>query len=134
MGRRKDDGKLNFELDKIKNPFTGGEVSFYEKGENFNSKFTNLASAYEECRAETVALYLGLVDDILDVFGVAADDREDLKYVSWLDMMYAGIRGLEMYQPSQGKWGQAHSQARYVILRVALEAGEGLVKVVETTG
>lgn len=132
--RRKDDGKLNFELDKIKNPFTGGEVSFYEKGENFNSKFTNLASAYEECRAETVALYLGLVDDILDVFGVAADDREDLKYVSWLDMMYAGIRGLEMYQPSQGKWGQAHSQARYVILRVALEAGEGLVSVKETTG
>ncbi|XP_066960436.1 dipeptidyl peptidase 3 isoform X2 [Macrobrachium rosenbergii] len=132
--RRKDDGTLNFDPAKVKNPFTGHEASFYEKGENYNSRFTNLASAYEECRAETVALYLGLVNDILDVFGVPAGDRDDLKYVMWLDMMYAGLRGLEMYQPSQGKWGQAHSQARYVILRVALEAGEDLVKVVETTG
>ncbi|XP_069950388.1 dipeptidyl peptidase 3 isoform X1 [Cherax quadricarinatus] len=132
--RRKDDGSLNFNPEEIKNPFTGGEALFYEKGENYNSRFTNLASAYEECRAETVALYLGLVDDILDVFGVAAEIREDLKYVSWLDMLYAGLRGLEMFQPSQGKWGQAHSQARYVILRVALEAGQGLVNITETTG
>ncbi|KAK3871683.1 hypothetical protein Pcinc_023185 [Petrolisthes cinctipes] len=132
--RRKDDGSLNFDYKKLKNPFTGEKVTFYEKGENYNSCFTNLASAYEECRAETVALYLGFVDDILDVFSVAPDDREDLKYVCWLDMMYAGLRGLEMYQPSQGKWGQAHSQARYVILRVALEAGQGLVTITETTG
>ncbi|XP_069160372.1 dipeptidyl peptidase 3 isoform X2 [Procambarus clarkii] len=132
--RRKDDGSLNFDSTKIKNPFTGGEAMFYEKGETYNSHFTNLASAYEECRAETVALYLGHVDDILDIFGVAAESREDLKYVSWLDMMYAGLRGLEMYQPSQGKWGQAHSQARYVILRVALEAGQGLVNITETKG
>lgn len=132
--RRKDDGSLNFDPVKMKNPYTGDKVLFYEKGENYNSRFTNLASAYEECRAETVALYLGLVDDILDVFGVLAEDRENVKYVSWLDMMYAGLRGLEMYQPSQGKWGQAHSQARYVILRVALEAGQGLVNITQTTG
>lgn len=132
--RRKDDGTLNFDPEKVKNPYTGEVAGFYEKGENYNSRFTNLASAYEECRAETVALYLGLVDSILDIFGVAENDREDLKYVSWLDMMYAGLKGLEMYQPTQGKWGQAHSQARYVILRVALEAGGGLVTLTETTG
>lgn len=132
--RRKDDGTLNFDPEKVKNPYTGEAAGFYEKGENYNSRFTNLASAYEECRAETVALYLGLVDSILDIFGVAENDREDLKYVSWLDMMYAGLKGLEMYQPTQGKWGQAHSQARYVILRVALEAGGGLVTLTETTG
>ncbi|XP_076068898.1 dipeptidyl peptidase 3 [Oratosquilla oratoria] len=132
--RRKDNGKLNFDPSKVKNPFTGGEVSFYEKGENYNIKFGSVASAYEECRAETVALCLGLIDEVLDIFGVASEDRDDIKFVSWLDMMYAGLRGLEMYQPSQGKWGQAHSQARYVILRVALEAGEGLVNVQEKTG
>ncbi|XP_063845156.1 dipeptidyl peptidase 3-like isoform X2 [Scylla paramamosain] len=132
--RRKDDGTLNFDPEKVKNPYTGEAAAFYEKGENYNSRFTNLASAYEECRAETVALYLGLVDPILDIFGVSESDREDLKYVSWLDMMYAGLKGLEMYQPTQGKWGQAHSQARYVILRVALEAGGGLVTLTETTG
>ncbi|KAK7086654.1 bifunctional diacylglycerol diphosphate phosphatase/phosphatidate phosphatase, partial [Halocaridina rubra] len=132
--RRKEDGTLNFDQDKVKNPFTGGKATFYEKGENYYSRFTNLASAYEECRAETVALYLDLVNDILDVFGVAEEIREDLKYVMWLDMFYAGLKGLEMYQPSQRKWGQAHSQARYVILRVALEAGQGLVTITETTG
>ncbi|XP_050730725.1 dipeptidyl peptidase 3-like isoform X2 [Eriocheir sinensis] len=132
--RRKDDGTLNFDPEKVRNPYTGEPASFYEKGENYNSRFTNLASAYEECRAETVALYLGLVDPILDIFGVAEGDRGDMKYVSWLDMMYAGLKGLEMYQPTQGKWGQAHSQARYVILRVALEAGGGLVTLTETKG
>ena len=132
--RRKEDGTLNFDLEKVKNPYTGEAAGYYEKGENYNSRFTNLASAYEECRAETVALYLGLVNPVLDIFGVAKSDQEDLKYVSWLDMMYAGLKGLEMYQPTQGKWGQAHSQARYVILRVALEAGGGLVTLTETTG
>jgi len=132
--RVKDDGTLNFDKDKLKNPFTGEPVTYYPKGENYNTKFTNISSAYEECRAETVAMYLGLVNDILDVFGITDEDKEDIKYISWLDMFYAGLRGLEMYQPAQGKWGQAHSQARYVILRVGLEAGEGLVDVVETTG
>jgi len=79
-------------------------------------------------------MYLGLVDEILDVFSVAAEDKDHMKYVSWLDMFYAGIKGLEMYQPKHGKWGQAHSQARFVILRVALEEGDGVVNVVETKG
>merc|ERR1739838_139549 len=131
--RVKDDGTLNFDKD-LKNPFTGEPVTYYLKGENYNTKFTNLSSAYEECRAEVVAMYLGLNNDILDVFGITNEDKEDIKYISWLDMCYAGLRGLEMYQPAQGKWGQAHSQARYVILRVALEAGEGLVDVVEVKG
>ena len=32
--RRKDDGKLNFDPTAIKNPFTGGEVTFYETVSN----------------------------------------------------------------------------------------------------
>lgn len=132
--RRKDDGTLNFDPKKVKNPFTGGEVSFYETGENYQTKFTSLGSAYEECRAETVALYLCLNDDILDIFNIPAEDKEHVKYMLWLDMFFAGIKGLEMYQTKQGQWGQAHSQARFVILQVALEAGEGLVDVKEVVG
>lgn len=132
--RRKEDGTLNFDPTKLKNPFTGENVTFYEKGQNYNTVFTDLSSSYEECRAENVALYLSLNNDILDIFGVSPDDREDVKYVIWLDMMYAGLKGLEMYQPDQKKWGQAHSRARYVLLRVALEAGEGLVTIKETVG
>ncbi|KAL7648106.1 UNVERIFIED_CONTAM: hypothetical protein RMT77_000007 [Armadillidium vulgare] len=132
--RRKEDGTLNFDPSKVKNPFTGGEVSFYEKGQTFNNVFTDLSSSYEECRAENVALYLGLNNDILDIFGVKPEDREDAKYIIWLDMMYAGLKGLEMYQPDQKKWGQAHSRARFVLLRVALEAGNGLLTIKETVG
>ncbi|CAL4213272.1 unnamed protein product, partial [Meganyctiphanes norvegica] len=132
--RVKDDGTLNFDQEKVKNPYTGEPATHYQKGETYNSKFSNRASAYEECRAECVAMYLGLVDEILDVFSVAEEDRENIKYVSWLDMFYAGIKGLEMYQPKQSKWGQAHSMARFVILRVALEEGDGVVNVVETKG
>ena len=84
--RRKENGSLNFDSSVVKNPFTGEPATFYETGENYCSKFTNIGSAYEECRAETVALYLGLVDNILDIFSVNPEDREDLKYVSWLDM------------------------------------------------
>ncbi|MCL4128954.1 UNVERIFIED_CONTAM: hypothetical protein GTU68_000126 [Idotea baltica] len=132
--RRKEDGTLNFDPAKVKNPFTGGEASFYEKGQTFNTVFTDLSSSYEECRAENVALYLSLNDDILDIFGVKPEDKDDMKYVIWLDMFYAGLKGLEMYQPDQKKWGQAHSRARFVLLRVALEAGNGLVTLTETVG
>jgi len=132
--RRKDDGKLNFDIEKLKNPFTGEPVTFYEKGENYQTKFTDLGSAYEECRAETVAMYLCLRDDILDIFNIAPADKDAIKYQLWMDMFLSGIKGLEMYQLDQGKWGQAHCSARYVILRVALEHGDGVVKVTETVG
>lgn len=132
--RRKDDGSLNFDPSKVMNPFSDEKVTFYETGENYQTKFTSLGSAYEECRAETVALYLCLNDDVLDIFNIPAESKEDIKYILWLDMFFAGIKGLEMYQMKQGQWGQAHSQARYVILQVALEAGQGLVEVKEVVG
>ena len=132
--RRKDDGDLNFDESTLKNPFTGEPVEYYERGENYQTRFTNLGSAYEECRAETVALYLCLNDDVLDIFNIPKEKKEDVKYMLWLDMFFGGLKGLEMYQCKQGQWGQAHSQARYVILQVGLEAGHGLVDVKEITG
>jgi len=132
--RRKDDGKLNFDPEKVKNPFTGGAAGFYETGENYQTVFTDLGSGYEECRAETVAMFLCLHDDILDIFNVAAEDKEDIKYQLWLDMFLSGIKGLEMYQLNKCTWGQAHCRARYVILKVALEHGDGVVELKEIVG
>ncbi|CAF3772251.1 unnamed protein product [Rotaria socialis] len=132
--RRKDDGNLNFDPQKVKNPFTGSEVSFYECGQSYQTEFTNVSSAYEECRADAVALYLGLEDDILDIFGVAPKDKEDVKYIIWLDCLYEGLLKLELYQLLQTKWGEAHAQSQYVLLRLALEAGKGLLTIKEVTG
>jgi dipeptidyl-peptidase-3 len=39
--------------------------------------------------------------------------------------------GLKYYHIESDKWGQAHMQARYVILQVCLEAGNGLIEIVE---
>ena len=43
----------------------------------------------------------GLVDDILDIFSVAKEDKMDIKYQMWLDMFLGALRGLEMYQLKQ---------------------------------
>ena len=57
-----------------------------------------------------------------DVFD-NGDNWEDICYVSWLWMIRAGVLGLSAYDPAKNSWGQAHSQARYVIYRVLAEAG-----------
>ncbi len=58
-------GELNYRAGLI-NPVTGKPVDkHYEEDETFDSKFTSLASSYEECRAECVGLYLCVYDDVL---------------------------------------------------------------------
>uniref|UniRef100_A0A673UBQ9 Dipeptidyl peptidase 3 n=1 Tax=Suricata suricatta TaxID=37032 RepID=A0A673UBQ9_SURSU len=68
------------------------------------------------------------------IFGFEGADAEDVIYVNWLNMVRAGLLALEFYTPETSSWRQAHMQARFVILRVLLEAGEGLVTVTPTTG
>nr|CAD7451883.1 unnamed protein product [Timema tahoe] len=125
---------FNFDADEIKHPFTGRKIStFYKVGETYDSLFTSLSSTYEECRAECVGLFLCLQKDIVEIFGVKGQDAEDLIYANWLSMVHVGVaKCLENYQPASKLWLQAHSQARYVILRVLLEAGGGLLEVKET--
>ncbi|KAM4546467.1 dipeptidyl peptidase 3 [Fundulus diaphanus] len=130
-----DGGKFNFDQSKVVNPETGERVSSWYRGsETWDSKFSTIASTYEECRAECVGLYLCLNKQVLSIFGHDAQDAEDVVYVNWLSMVRAGLLGLEFYTPESKSWRQAHMQARFVILRVLLEAGEGLVGLEEVTG
>ncbi|XP_014677265.1 PREDICTED: dipeptidyl peptidase 3-like [Priapulus caudatus] len=131
----KTDGIRNFDSEKIKDLETGEKISsWYAPGETYDSKFQVISSTYEECRAECVGLYLCLEPCILKIFAHEGDKAQDIIYVNWLNMVRAGVLGLEFYTPKTKKWRQAHMQARYVILRVLLEAGEGLVSVTKTNG
>lgn len=132
---KNNDGTYNFDIDTVTNPLDGEKITtFYHEGETYDSKFTTLGSAYEECRAECVGLYLCLNRDILKIFGLEGEEADDIIYVNWLSLLWAGLRGLEMYQPENSKWGQAHSQARFAILQVLQEVGQNFVTLKETTG
>lgn len=125
---------FNFDCDSVKNPLNGAKIDkYFLKGETYDSKFGAMGSSYEECRAEAVGLYLSLEKEVLKIFGYEGSVADDIVYVNWLSLLWAGCaKAAEMYQPSTGTWLQAHAQARYVLLRVCLEAGQGFVNVVET--
>jgi len=116
-------------------PLTKAAVaSSYGQGETYDSVFTSLGSSYEECRAECVGLHLCLEPGVCEIFGHSGAEGEDIKYVNWLSMVHAGVKGLEMFSPAVGEWKQAHSQARFVIMQVMLEAGEEFLTIKECVG
>jgi len=129
------DGSLNFNIDGVKHLETGEKITkYYDDGETYDSVFSSLGSPYEECRAECVGLYLCLEPEVLKVFGHEGTKAEKVLGCNWLDMLYKGIESLKTYEPKTQSWLQAHCQARYVILQVCLEAGEGFVNIERIKG
>lgn len=113
-------GKLNFDENLI-NPLTNQKIStYYEDGEDWHSKFGDLSGAYEECRADAVALYLSTFDEILDVLLPAhsSEEKEQILICCWYDVIYGAVRGLKEFSPESMKWGQAHMGGNYAILKV----------------
>ncbi|KAG6452239.1 dipeptidyl peptidase 3 isoform X2 [Manduca sexta] len=131
--RQNADGTFNFDTEKVKNPLTGNKIeSWYTDGETYDSKFTTLGSAFEECRAEAVGLYLSLDPEILKVFGYEGKEAEDVTYVNWLSLLWNGAaKATEMYQPSTKTWLQAHARARFVLMRLLELEGDGLLTITE---
>lgn len=110
--KKEADGSFNFPPTLL-DPLTGKPPqTWYEPGDTYDSKFGPLSSAYEECRAEAVGLYLSLEPSIVAIFGHEGQEAEDIMYVNWLALVWAGICGLEMWEPGRG-WLQAHSQVSF---------------------
>ncbi|XP_017782007.1 PREDICTED: dipeptidyl peptidase 3 [Nicrophorus vespilloides] len=121
--RKEKDGSVNYPPTLL-NPLTGDAISsHYEPGDTYDSKFGPLSSAYEECRAEAVGLYLSLDASVLKIFGHEGEqESDDVMYVNWLSLVWAGLNSLEMWDPNRG-WLQAHSQARFALTNVLIQAG-----------
>ena len=90
--RKEADGSLNFPGELV-NPLDGMKVSkMYEPGETYDSKFTRLGSAYEECRAECVGLYLSTDKDVLNIFNISDNDEMvDITYTNWFSLCHAAM-------------------------------------------
>lgn len=106
-------------------PLTGKPVTtWYKPGQTWGSVFGGLAGAYEECRAELVAMYLSCEFPVLKIFGFGdgSDNIDgeagDVLYASYLSMARAGLTSVEFWDPKAQKWGQPHCQARFSILKV----------------
>jgi dipeptidyl-peptidase-3 len=124
-------GEYNFDIKKPPiSPIDSKPVStWYKPGQTWGSVFGATAASYEECRAECVAMALSCDFGILKIFGFG-DGSEDINgppgdvlYASYLSMARAGIAALQFWDPKARKWGQAHMQARFSILRTFLDAG-----------
>ncbi|THH30987.1 hypothetical protein EUX98_g3215 [Antrodiella citrinella] len=119
------DGTKNFFPEKVINPLTGKPItSWYKPGQSWGTVLGEVSSSLEECRAETVALYLVSNPDILKIFNYTDKQViEDIQYVTFLIMARAGLRALEFYDPKAKKHGQAHMQARLGITQHLIKEG-----------
>ncbi|PWY86307.1 dipeptidyl peptidase [Aspergillus heteromorphus CBS 117.55] len=133
-------GEYNFDVSNPPvSPVTNKPISsWYKPGQTWGSVFGALASSYEECRAECVAMVLSCDFNILKLFGFGngqedlANEAGDVLFAGYLQMARAGLVALEFWDPKTHKWGQAHMQARYSILRTFLDAGDDFVRLAYT--
>ncbi|ODV84671.1 hypothetical protein CANARDRAFT_8252 [[Candida] arabinofermentans NRRL YB-2248] len=125
-----DDKKFNFDINNPPLGLDGKPVTtYYGKGETWGSLFGSVSGSFEECRAESVAMFLITNRSLLSIFGFKTEEEQnDVLYVSFLTMCRAGLLALEYYDPVNKKWGQPHCQARYAILKTYLDAGDDFVK------
>jgi dipeptidyl-peptidase-3 len=108
--------------------------TFWKPGETWQNLFGDVASSYEECRAETTALHLGLKDLLLDMYGVSAEEKADFRLIFILNLLCQGLQTLTLFHVESGKWKQAHAQGRFAIIKALLKWSNGAVAVANTDG
>ena len=123
-------GELNFPKD-LKHPYTGGEITtYYLSTESWSQKFGKLHSGYEECRADSVALYLIFYEEPFKIFLAGREaEWDDIHYCSWLDILHGAVRGLQYYDTDQQQWGQAHILASWAIFQAVRQGDPEAIKI-----
>ena len=101
-------------------PLTNKPVTtWYKPGQTWSSVFGPIASSYEECRAECVAMALACDFEALKLFGLGDgtvnmdNEAGNILFAAYLQMARAGVSALEFWDPKSRKWGQAHMQGKF---------------------
>ena len=126
-------GKLYTQLPGFPSPLDGQEfTTFYKENQTWHSVFGEIASTYEECKADSVALYLSVFEDVQETLlpQFNKEERWETVYIAWFDLVQGGVKGLEYFDAKHNKWLQAHIGASYAILSVLREEG-GIVEIKE---
>lgn len=75
------DGTFNFDVTCTVDPLTGlPPTKWYKVGETYSSQFGEISSSYEECRAESVGLFLCVNEDALRVFGFEGQRASEVSF------------------------------------------------------
>jgi len=123
-------GVKNFDPNII-NPLTGKPIeSWYKSNETWTSVFGKWNNPYEECRADSVALYFSCFPESTEVLQPEfKDDWKNLMDACFTEFISAGIGSLEFYDLENKRFSQAHVNGRFVILQVLLEGGNDFIKI-----
>ena len=127
---KKEDGTYNFNYGKLINPLTNNVItSFYDVGESWHSKFGDLSGAYEECKADAVAIFLATFEEILDILlpNYTKEQKEEILICCWYDVVFSAVRGMKEFSPESMKWGQPHMSGNFAILKVMMEADPNFI-------
>ena len=74
--------------------------SCYEENETYQSKFGEIASSYEECRADLAGLHLSTFPPMYQVFNYTQRDEKDILWLNMMGSIRKGILGLSSaYNP-----------------------------------
>jgi len=124
-------GSKNFDAENLINPVTQRKVeSWYKPEETWGSVFGKMSNPYEECRADSVALYYSCFEEAFDVLLPEAKEYwRELNAGCFAEFLVQGINALEYYNCNTKSFTQAHMNGRFVILQVLLEAGNGFIKI-----
>ncbi|OAX82521.1 hypothetical protein ACJ72_03131 [Emergomyces africanus] len=130
------DAENNFSFDPVNppiDPLTSQPIScWYRPGQTWTGVFSDLATTVDECRAELVGAYLMDDKELLELFGYTDQSditADDVTYNMYVQLGVNGLRGLANFNVDDGKWGQAHSQAHFAILKHLYLNGNGFLNV-----
>jgi dipeptidyl-peptidase-3 len=109
-------------------------TTFWAEGETYQTVFGSIGPAYEEARAEATALHLSFKDEVLELFGIPPERRRRFKVNAAYLMLHGSIAQLGCYSPEVCQWKQAHTRARFAVLRAVLNWGRGATTVQKVDG